>query len=83
MNAYLITQIVVSALALASVLLAGRRKISAWPLLIAAHLLFLGYSAVTKQWGFWPLNVGMIAAGAANWRAWAHQPAEVSAGRAP
>lgn len=78
MNAYLITQIIVSGLALASVLLAGNHKIAAWPLLIAAHLVFLGYSAVTEQWGFWPLNVGMIVAGARNWKTWAHRPVKIS-----
>ena len=67
---HIIVQIVVSALLLASVLLAGRRKIAAWPVLILGQLIFLGYSALTGQFGFWALNVGMIAAAAVNWRAW-------------
>lgn len=67
MNLFM-AQLAVSFLSLASVWKAGDRHISAWYLLIGGHLLFLIYSAVTEQWGFWVLNVGMVVIGVRNLR---------------
>lgn len=68
MNVSTLVQLAVGAGSLASVWLAGSGRITAWPLLIVAHLTFLGYAAWSAQWGFWLLNVGMIVIGARNWR---------------
>lgn len=62
-----VMQLAVSIGSLVSVWLAGSKKIAAWPVLIASHGLFLGYSAWSHQWGFWLLNVGMIVIGSRNW----------------
>jgi len=67
-NTHLAVQLAVSSLSLASVWQAGSRRESAWPLLIVGHALFLGYAAQTGQWGFWPLNVGMVVIGVRNWQ---------------
>jgi len=83
---FLLAQLCVSAFSLASVLVAGRRRSAhrfwAWPLLVAGHGMFLCYSIVTGQWGFVPLNVGMVLAGVANW--WiARHPAATATATAP
>jgi hypothetical protein len=77
MSLALTAQVAVSAGSLTSVVLAGRRTAAGaprfpyapWVLLIAAHGLFLGYALVSGQPGFLLLNVGMVAAGALNFRA--------------
>lgn len=72
MNVHFAVQLLVSTLSLMSVWIGGDRSSSrwwtAWPILIAAHLIFLAYSAWTRQFGFWELNVGMITIGVRNWR---------------
>lgn len=72
MNITTVVQLAVGVGSLASVWLAGSGRIAAWPLLISAHLTFLGYAAWSAQWGFWLLNVGMIVIGARNWRRAVH-----------
>jgi hypothetical protein len=73
---FIIAQSSVSAASLASVFIAGRRGRNyqwiAWPLLVIGHGLFLLYSLLTGQWGFVPLNVGMMLAGLFNWWTAAH-----------
>lgn len=68
----LAAQLLVSATALASVLLAGRRDPvtrlprfprAPWLLLVVAHGLMLAYSTATGQWGLLPLSAGMVLAG--------------------
>jgi hypothetical protein len=67
-NVATIVQLAVGAGSLGSVWLAGSGRVAAWPLLIGAHAVFLGYAATSGQFGFWLLNVGMIAIAARNWR---------------
>jgi hypothetical protein len=51
----------------------GFHRVIAWPLLIAGQAVFLAYSSMTEQLGFWPLNMGMIIIGARNWWLWSHE----------
>lgn len=80
-------QLTVSATALASVLLAGRRDPvtrlprfprAPWLLLVVAHGLLLAYSTATGQWGLLPLSAGMVLAGGLNLRA-SHRAARPTA----
>ena len=69
-NAFTIAQLTVSFFSLASVRQAGKHQLKAWPLLFVGHAAFLVYSAITDQWGFWPLNVGMMYYAVKNFRLW-------------
>lgn len=65
-----IIELTISILSLVSVFLAGKKNILAWPTLILAHSIFLGYTFVMDTDGFSILNVGMIAIAINNWVLW-------------